>query len=304
MWGNALASSEVTPTDISFTAADGFRLAGKLYAAEAPKAALLVTGGTGFPARYYARFAALAAARGFTVLTFDYRGIGQSKADDLAGLEMRYPDWGRLDMPAAAEALSRQAAGLPLLHLGHSVGGHFVGFMGNQDKIAAHAFVCVASGYWRGHSWWYQPLVLWFWHVYGPYALKKHGYLKRGGGWAGESLPRGVFADWKRWCQQPDYFLSELEGALKPHHFADVTAPIQSFIYTDDPIANPAAGQVLLAAYPNAPRDMTVMAPKSFGLKRIAHEGPFSRQTLAAAAPILDWLDAQAATLGQAKGAA
>jgi predicted alpha/beta hydrolase len=142
--------------------------------------------------------------------------------------------------------------------VGHSVGGHFVGFMPEPNRIARHAFVSVGTGYWGLHHRNYNPLELFFWHGFGPFSLRRHGYVKGGGLWAGTDLPRGVFETWKRWCLKPEYFEEELGDRLRPNAFAAVTAPITSWIFTDDPIATPVTAERLLRVYPNAPHQIVV----------------------------------------------
>ena len=139
--------AELRVQDLTRPAADGYPLSMRLIAHPEPTLAVLVSSGTGFPKGFYERFARHLAGRGAAVLTYDYRGIAGSRPEDLAALEMDYPDWGRLDMPAALKALKAAAPELPVFHVGHSVGGHFVGFMLNQDQIARHAFVSVGSGW-------------------------------------------------------------------------------------------------------------------------------------------------------------
>lgn len=265
------------PRDLTISARDGHALSARLFPAAAPRAGVLVSSGTGFPKRFYDRFARHMAGRGLTALTYDFRGIAGSRPDDLAAMQMDYPDWGRLDMPAALEALAEAVPGLPLVHVGHSVGGHFVGFMDNHDRIRRHAFVSVGSGYWGKHHRSYNPLELFFWFGFGPWSLTRRGYVKGGGLWGGTDLPRGVWETWRRWCLNPRYFADELTDRLRPHDFDGVTAPIRSWIFTDDPIANPRSAPDMLAVYPNAPGEMTVRAPQAYGVKRIGHEGAFRR---------------------------
>ncbi|MEM8931402.1 MAG: alpha/beta hydrolase, partial [Acidobacteriota bacterium] len=75
---------------MTFSARDGHPLVGTLFESdEPPRLALVVNSGTGIPRRFYARFAAHAAARGFVVLTYDYRGIGGSRPNSLRGFEAR-----------------------------------------------------------------------------------------------------------------------------------------------------------------------------------------------------------------------
>lgn len=284
--------TDLETRDLTLAAPDGFPLSARLIRGPDPKLALLVSSGTGFPKGFYDRFARHMAARGAVVLTYDFRGIAGSRPEDLAALRMDYPDWGRLDMPAALDALAGAAPGLPLVHAGHSVGGHFLGFMPNHHRIARHAFVSVGSGYWGRHHRSYNPLELFFWFGFGPWSLRRHGYVRGGGLWGGTDLPRGVWETWRRWCLKPAYFSDELNDRLQPHHFGAVTAPIRSWIFSDDPIANPRTAPDLLAVYPNATSELVLRRPADYGVRRIGHEGAFRRGMEPFWDEMFDWLAA------------
>ncbi|MEO0327666.1 MAG: alpha/beta fold hydrolase [Pseudomonadota bacterium] len=272
---NALKSGK---ENISFSASDGYELQGTIYRPPEgidTKIAILLTSGTGFPQFYYQRIASYLASLGAIVLTFDCRGIGRSRPDDLATLKMDYPDWGQLDMPAALAALCARAGPIRTVHLGHSVGGHFAGFMANHDLIDAHAFICVGSGYWRDHPIYFNAFELLFWYVMGPVGLWRKGYVPHGNGWSGTDLPRGVFDTWKRWCTKPNYYQSELDAGRYEHHFDQVTAPIRSWVFSDDPIANEKTSQVILNAYRNAPTSIIYRKPSDYGVPKVGHAGAF-----------------------------
>lgn len=287
-----MARPDLILRDLTASADDGYPLSMRLVSAPEPTHAVLVTSGTGFPKGFYERFARHLAVRGAAVLTHDMRGIGGSRPDDLAALQMTYEDWGRLDMPAALKTLIAEAPGLPVTHVGHSVGGHFAGFMANHTKIRRHAFVAVGSGYWRKHPVSYNPVELFFWWGYGPWSLARHGYIKGGSLWRGADLPRGVFLPWRKWCHDPRYFGERLIAELQPNHFAEVTAPIRSWIFTDDPIANVRTGPDMLKVYPNAPSELVVRSPAEYGVGRIGHEGMFRRGMEPVWDEIAEWLTA------------
>ena len=88
---------------ITLPALDGYPLTATLYHAPQPRAQLVIAGATGVPQGFYRRFAEYAAQRGFSTLTLDYRGIGQSKPDTLRGFKMDYLDWAHLDLAAAVD---------------------------------------------------------------------------------------------------------------------------------------------------------------------------------------------------------
>lgn len=286
----------MTQRAITLVAADGYPLSALLVApADPPRATVVVSSGTGFPKAYYFDFARAGADAGYAVLLRDDRGIGASIAQDMATLDVRYTDWGRYDAPAALDYLSTHYPDRPMLHVAHSVGGHFIGLWPNHDRITAHALLCVGSGYWAHHDWTSRLRELYFWHGYGPWSLRRRGYVARGGGWRGTDLPRGVFETWKRWCHQRRYFLDEIHSRddFRGADYGSVTAKMRSWIYTDDPIANPRTASLIPDLYPNAPATVVYRDPAEFGLSRIGHGGPFSARCARAGAEIWRWLAEQ-----------
>ena len=284
--------TDLVTRDFIAPAVDGYPLSMRLVSAAEPRLAVLVSSGTGFPKGFYERFARYLAERGAAVLTYDFRGIAGSRPDDLAAMAMDYPDWGRLDMPAALDALIEAAPGLRVVHVGHSVGGHFLGFMPNHDRIERHAFVSVGTGWWGGHHRTYNPFELTFWHVLGPIHLRRFGHIRSGRLWRGTDLPHGVFETWKRWCLKPAYFADEIaDGSLDPQSFHDISAPIRSWIFPDDPIATPTTAPELLKVYPSASAEVQLRTPREIGVKRIGHEGAFRAGMEPLWVEILDWFD-------------
>lgn len=268
--------AEISPTDITLTTADGWSLAATIYDVPNPTCAIVISAGTGFPRQFYARCAAYLAAKGARVLTFDYRGIGGSAPEDLATADIEYTDWGQLDLAAAIDHMADQSADLPLYHVAHSVGGHFVGLLPNHERVAKHAFISVGSGFFRFHHLSYIPFVMFFWWVLGPVHLTRWGYIKSGRFWRGGSLPPAVYRTWRRWCHRRDYFAGDLCGSAK-NPYTRITAPIQSWVFSDDPVATPKAAQAILDCYPNADTSISQHVPQDFDVKTIGHDGAFRR---------------------------
>lgn len=176
---------------LSFAARDGRRLAGLLVAATRPRGALLVNGATGVLREFYLRFAAYAAARGYHTLVYDYRGMGASASVPPAQEPARMSDWGCLDIPAALAWLQRTYPQLPLATLGHSVGGQLLGCSAQARCAAAHVMIGVSSAYWRLESAPFRYQALASWQLYGPWMLRRHGYLPSGALWRGAAA-RGI----------------------------------------------------------------------------------------------------------------
>jgi len=267
--------------ELNFTARDGFPLSGVLIAPDAPKAGLLISSATAVPAEFYFNFARHAAAQGFACLLYDCRGVGRSRPKHLRGFVANMADWGQLDAPAALDELAKLVPDMPLFTLGHSVGGHFIGMMDNHAKITANAFVASGSGYWGGHWASDWPMEFSFFWLLGPWNLLRYGYLRKGKLWQGTDLPAGVYAQWRSWCLNPEYLWPDVQsGKLGKTWFEDVSAPIRSYGFTDDPVVNPKSLPKVLSWYTAAPVSTVWVSPTSLGSQKIGHMGAFSRKNI------------------------
>jgi predicted alpha/beta hydrolase len=284
------------PQSITLTASDGRELGGLLLEAASPRAALCINAATGFKREFYLKFAAYCALRGYHTLVYDYRGIGVSACAPLAAETARMSEWGRLDMPAALESLALRYPRLPLVTLGHSVGGQLIGCMSNQARARGHLMIATSTGYWRRQHAPFRYQALAFWKLYGPLMLRRHGYVPPGVLWSGEPLPPGVFRQWRTWCLSPARFGAALDPEMSDAEFAAVRTPLLSWGFRDDPIATPAAVEALLESYANAPIERRWTRPAEVGVRAIGHHGFFAerhRDALWSAA--LDWFDARCA---------
>src|SRR5204863_1385945 len=113
------------------------------------------------------------ASRGFTVLTFDYRGIGRSLDGPVRRVRARMQDWALLDAAAAFAFLGAK----PIQVVGHSFGGQALGLLPDPGRITAALVVGAQSRYWRN----WPPLGrAWMWpatHIGLPEVARLLGYF-------------------------------------------------------------------------------------------------------------------------------
>ncbi|MBC8025573.1 MAG: alpha/beta hydrolase [Steroidobacteraceae bacterium] len=283
------------PQEFALRCTDGRELAAHWFPAQVRRGAIVISAGTGFPQTFYFRLANYCAGRGYDALVYDYRGIGWSSHGDLASETSKMSDWGLFDIRTAVDAAAGRAGHLPVFTLGHSVGGQFLGLLKNHALARAHVQVATSVGYWPWEHAPFRYLAWWFWRVHGPLMLALKGYIPSGGGWAGLPLPRGVYAEWRRWCLRPDHFGPDLATYLSDNVFADIRAPLLSVGFTDDPIATRKTVGELDKFFPNARRESRWYSPADAGGTRIGHEGFFaSRNRDFLWKPVLDWIDVQA----------
>lgn len=280
----------VALTDL--TAADGYRLGATLFRPAASNhRAVLIMAATGVPQEYYARFAAFLAERGFTVLTFDYRGIGRSLHGPLRSVKAGMRDWAVLDGAAAFEFLDTTYPEHKILAVGHSFGGQSFGLLPRPERIAAALTVGSQSGYWKH---WPALGRAWMWpstHIGLPLVPRLLGYFPGSRLGFGEDLPKGVTIEWASWCRHPRY----LVGALGvEREYARFRAPLRLYSISDDAFAPHRAVEALAVLYENSTSEIRSIEPADVNADRIGHFGFFRerfRDSLWREAR--DWLEAQ-----------
>lgn len=282
--------------DLVIAAPDGQHLAASLFepGADAPPRnglSVQINAATGVPRRYYATFASFLATRGFTVLTYDYRGIAGSRRQTAGAPAPRMLDWGRIDMPAAFAWLRQNRPGLVPCVIGHSFGGQILGLLPEAGSIAAVATIGAQQGYWRN---WPAPyryyLPLW-WYLVVPTMVAATGKLPGRLLGGAEDLPAGVARDWARWCRSRDYLVDDAGAALRPYNHL-LRAPLRLTSFADDLTFGPRAGVDALAGfYPHAQIERLHVAPADWGLSQIGHFGFFRRSMPQQHwADLADWL--------------
>src|SRR5262249_1244946 len=116
------------PPLTTFTTTDNFTLHGTLFEpASSNQRFVLISSAMPVKRGFYAKYAAYLASKGFTVLTYDYRGIGDSRPASLRGFQAHLWQWGALDFAAAVRWVRAQYPNHKLLAVGHSMGGQVLG---------------------------------------------------------------------------------------------------------------------------------------------------------------------------------
>lgn len=283
------STSSITRTE--YAATDDYALFGRHYKSESPKGIIIVASATGVPQGFYQKFAVYCTANGFDVVTFDYRGIGESAPSSLKGFDMDYRDWARKDLQAVIDHVSE--LNLPIFLVGHSYGGHVLGLINNHQKVSGAYFLGAGAG-WHG---WMPKLesfrVSMMWNLIAPIITRTKGYLAWSALGMGEDLPLGVYKQWKRWCRFPNYFFDDPSYPKMAQQFASVKTPVKAVTATDDKWAMPRSRDAFMQHYSNAALTSQDIEPTKLGLKTIGHMGYFRSASSMLWSDVLDFFDKQ-----------
>jgi predicted alpha/beta hydrolase len=273
-------------------AADGYPLAVTRFAAKGlPWCTMAIAGAMGVRQDFYHPIARFFAENGCHVLTFDYRGMGWSRREPLTRFDVSVVDWAAKDLNAMLHEARRPAPHLPLVLLGHSLGGQIIGIAPDHAQVAAAIAVTAGSGFYRlNRKMRVEVRALWF--AIMPVLTSLFGYFPGKRLRMVGDLPRGVAWQWRRWCLHPEYLLSE--GPQMKASYARFAAPILSYSFDDDPMITAEAVDSLNAFYRNARFTRRHVVPAEIGEKGVGHFGYFAERSRATLwAESLDWARAQ-----------
>ncbi|MCI0711110.1 MAG: alpha/beta fold hydrolase [Chloroflexi bacterium] len=275
--------------NVMIPACDGYELAGTVYQPEQNETNTVVTinAATAVPQQFYKAFATFLAEQGYTVITFDYRGIGGSKPESLRGFKAKVEDWAMLDMAGVVDWVQATYQPKRLFFVGHSYGGQTAGMLPNADQIDAMVTFSSQSGYWKlqGGN---QKLAVLF-HMYVTFPLMSHlfGYMPWSKLGSAEDMPKGVALGWARWCRHPEYLMGDKHLPLE--RYQQFKAPVLAYSFADDNWGTKKSVDTMMSVYPNITRRHVL--PSDIGLEAIGHVGFFRPKSAALWPDIVAWLE-------------
>ena len=292
------------PRAVTIPAKDGFPLGATLYPASGDEV-LIVSAATAVPQTFYRPFAEFLAARGVTVVTYDYRGIGRSRPrGPLRELQASMRGWALLEAAAVLDWAAGRFPGRRLSALGHSFGGQVLGLLPNGHLLQSSVLVASQLGYWGAFGRRDRPRAWFLMHVVVPWLSHALGYFPGSKVGLGEDLPKGVALEWARWCRSPHYLFDHLLPEER-RGYDRFSAPMLAFKFTDDRFASGDSVERLLAFYRGAQPILRTVDPRRVGVERLGHFGFFRPQAGAALWPqVLHWLQPSSARLAAAGGGA
>jgi predicted alpha/beta hydrolase len=285
------ALDDVFIDDITFPAVDGYLLGATLFLPRgAKRQAVLINSATAVPRKIYRGFAGYLARRGCAVLTYDYRGIGDSRQKSpvgydqprsLAGFKATMSDWATLDVTAAVAWMRGRYKNLPLNYVGHSFGGQALGLLPNNSEVSRALLIAAQAGYWKLMA---SPECYRVYAMLNFIGLPLARLLGYAPGWSGlgEDLPKGVFLEWVGWVMNKRYLFDD--PTLKAlENFPGYSGAMRALCFSDDPWATRPAVELLCSGFTSTKPEIITITPADAGVTKIGHFGffrPEHRDTL------------------------
>src|SRR6201747_2840467 len=286
-WGKSVvaeaALDDVFIDDITFPAKDGYLLGASLFLPRGAKRhAVLINSATAVPRKIYKGFAGYLARRGCAVLTYDYRGTGDSRQKSLVGYNQQkslvgfkatMSDWAALDAPAAVAWMRERYKTLPFSYVGHSFGGQALGLLANNTEVSRALLIAAQAGYWKLMA---SPERFRVYAMLNFVRLPLTRLLGYAPGWSGlgEDLPKGVFEQWVGWVMSERYLFTDpnLPGLS---NFDKYQGAMRALCLSDDPWATRPAVELLCSGLTSTKPEILTITPADAGATGIGHLGFF-----------------------------
>ncbi|MTB52075.1 alpha/beta fold hydrolase [Lewinella sp. W8] len=278
-------------TEIKIQCSDGVKLSGTLFEPSQAKAAVMIAPATGIKRQFYRAFAKHLVGKGFAVVTFDNRGIGQSLQGAINAGDPSLINWGTLDMTAVLDDLMARYPGQDYHLVGHSAGGQLVGLMKNATALTSMFNFASSSGSIHNAEYPFKIKSAFYLNFFIPVSNLLFGHTKSQWVGMGEPLPKNVSREWSRWCNGKGYVKVDLDTKIKDHLYDQLEFPSLWVHATDDDIANYDNVKDMVRVFSKMNAEIITLSPQAYGFKYIGHMKFFSKRRSALWALAVDWLE-------------
>ena len=243
---------------------------------------------------YYRGLCEAWAERGYRVAAIEMRGMKQSSAHDVRRHNFGYREVLQQDLARLVPLLSGEAAGMPLVLAGHSLGGQFALLYASRAPGAIAGVVLLAGG--SNHfaslpSWLArQRRRLAFWSIRG--VGRTLGYFPGHKLGFGGRQPLNIMLDWSHEGLTGRYRVigddTDYNAALER-----LTTPVLMVSLSGDPLVPRSSAEALAAKLRQAPVTGFELQARDHGLEAFNHF-KWVRQPKPVLDPVDDWIQAHA----------
>lgn len=248
---------------IVIKARDGTELAATRYIPDAPNyTTLIIAPAMGCRQKHYAHLAAFLCKEGYTVFTFDYRGVGRSRSKAGNHQEVAIHQWASIDLDTMILSAKNQFPGYELAGLAHGLSGEAVCLAPASTFFRRLILIDAALSSWALANRRGRLSLLWahFWGAACRWIPGVSFFLGRG-------IPPEVFREWLSWTK----FTNGLFHYYSSNNYQKLQALVLSLNFVETPFTSPRAVKALLRQFANARHSEWYLSSSGLGLKTARH---------------------------------
>ena len=209
----------------------------------------------------YEKFAVHFQRLGYNVVTFDYRGIGDSAPLFLKGFDAGLQQWAVQDIDAVIRFVRSAFPGNEIIFIGHGIGGELIGLAQasqyiNKLALVSSSLSCKKYWSWRGQL---KITVL---KTAARLANKWFGYFPGTRFGMRRDLPKGVMNELTEWCDNPN----GLFDVYPENNYRKLEVPLFAFSFANDWMTPDRSVRKLLGYFSSASITWYHIHPKELGL--------------------------------------
>jgi len=246
---------------------DGNAIGINIYTSEVgTKGIILISPAVDVSQAHYKGSAFFFQQAGYEVVTFDFRGVGDSAPGRLKGYHANLTQWAMHDLDTVLRFIKHRFPGREIIFIGHGLGAEIVGLAPGSQFISRIILINAALSSVR-HRKWNNKLWIGVLHVFIKitswlfryFPGKKLGLLN--------DLPRGVVDEWIGWCRNPNGLFDDFSD----HNYRKLQVPLLSISFADDWRSRKKGVKALLEHFTAASVNWFHIKPVHIGLKKAGH---------------------------------
>ncbi len=215
-------------------------------------------------ARYFQHF-------GYCVVSFDYRGVGDSAPEQLKGFNATLQQWAKHDIDAVILFVRQKFPIQELIYIGHGIGGEIPGLAPaiqyiNKMVLINSSLSCTRYRQWQDKLWVgsMNTLIRMVNGLFGYFPGKSLARLN--------NLPQGVMEEWIRWCRNDDGLFDDYTD----NNYRKLHLPLLAYSFSDDWRSREKGVKALLDHFTSADISWHHMPAAEVSREGVGHSGFFS----------------------------
>ncbi len=264
--------------EITIQCEDGVELKGTIFTQNSGNehGVVIISNAFGITRSFYKQFAKFLSHNNFIVLTFDFRGTGDSKSG-IDSKELRLEDWGRKDIHTAIEYANSITDSNKIYLVGHSVAGQLFCLAQNCEILAGAIVVGAGFPHWTRWPFPRKLVMLFFFSILIPIlGFGRKQFPTRMLRLSNEDLPVSLVSRWGAFSKEKDYVTASKFG-LDTDCYRKISIPILSYGFDDDTYAPHKAIKRFHEALPKSNIADEFLIAKKIHSKGVGHFGFFKK---------------------------